>query len=237
MAQQRCVYCLEYSDDITEDHVLARSWYSNTTPPNMPKWKILSCGKCNQKYSKIEGDLRISLGLCIDPNESKSAGIADKVLSALNPADTNDPKEQRIRLFKRKAILKESEDLEHMNIPKESYLPNFGSKENSDNSQLSKIRVDADDLNVFACKLVRGINYIIDQSFIEKGYAIEVFLEDTDPRVALINKFGKDYSCGPSITVKYAVANDDTNIRLYSIDIWGRLKIYAQIIGGHNTSA
>jgi hypothetical protein len=59
----RCVYCLKDYQSGSWDHVFPRSWYPNTTPQDMEKWKVPSCIPCNHEFSKTEQDLLIRLGL------------------------------------------------------------------------------------------------------------------------------------------------------------------------------
>lgn len=46
-----CVYCLkDDGENITVDHVIARSWYP-TTSGCLPKWKAPACRTCNNRFS------------------------------------------------------------------------------------------------------------------------------------------------------------------------------------------
>jgi hypothetical protein len=78
----RCVHCLQEFEELTWDHVFPQGWYPEGTPPNLEKWKIPSCLSCNQEHSKNEGELLVKLGMCIDPNNPQSSGIAEKALRA-----------------------------------------------------------------------------------------------------------------------------------------------------------
>ena len=81
----KCVHCLKYSDNLTWDHVFPQAWYPDTTPPNIEKWKIPSCPRCNREYGKLEEDLLWRLGLSVDPKDQKSLGITNKVLRSTKP--------------------------------------------------------------------------------------------------------------------------------------------------------
>ncbi len=78
-----CVHCLQFHDELTWDHVFPESWYPGTTPEDLEKWKIPACLPCNKDYGRIEEDLLIKLGLCIDPKNPRGAGIAFKTVRAL----------------------------------------------------------------------------------------------------------------------------------------------------------
>src|SRR4030065_14138 len=55
--KKRCIYCLKYFDSITMDHVFPKSWYLKSVPKNIEKWKVPSCARCNNIYSKLEEKL------------------------------------------------------------------------------------------------------------------------------------------------------------------------------------
>ena len=89
----RCVHCLKLFDELTWDHVLPESWYPEVVD-EIEKWQIPACEVCNTELGKIEENLLVKLGLCLDPKELASLGIPDKVLRALNLTkgrDARDP--------------------------------------------------------------------------------------------------------------------------------------------------
>ncbi len=80
-AKKRCVHCP--SDSETMDHVFPRSWYPDTTPDDVQRWTVPSCFKCNNELSRIERNLLISLGLCLDPHLPGASGIGERALRSL----------------------------------------------------------------------------------------------------------------------------------------------------------
>ena len=80
-----CIHCLNHYESLTSDHVFPKSWYPNTELGKMEKWQIPSCETCNSMYGKLENDLLLRFGLCVDPNELKSLGISTRVLPSINP--------------------------------------------------------------------------------------------------------------------------------------------------------
>ena len=93
---RRCVHCLKNVEDLTRDHVFPKAWYPANTPQNLERWTIPSCRKCNEEYGRLEEDLLFRLGMCLDPEDAKSSGIADKVLRAIDPECATTPKEKQI---------------------------------------------------------------------------------------------------------------------------------------------
>src|SRR4051794_2428264 len=96
-APGRCIHCLEYSDNMTWDHIFPQAWYPDSTPPEMEKWDAPSCALCNNEYSKIEERLLMALGLCLDPTEAASAGVGERARRSIDPKLGRDERDSRIR--------------------------------------------------------------------------------------------------------------------------------------------
>jgi hypothetical protein len=65
----KCVHCLKEGVELTSDHMFPKSWYPDATPENLEKWQFPSCFACNQRYSKIEDDLRNRFALTLNEAE------------------------------------------------------------------------------------------------------------------------------------------------------------------------
>src|SRR5665213_1448248 len=104
----KCVHCLIDFHVLTWDHVFPTSWYPNTTPADLEKWKFPSCEPCNLRYSKIEQSLLIAFGLCLTPGEAISAGIPEKALRAAKPEFATNEKDRQARLAMRNKILSQA---------------------------------------------------------------------------------------------------------------------------------
>ena len=88
--EKRCVYCLQTFDQLTWDHIPAQAWYAKTSKINTEKWKVPACKTCNKKLGEIEESLLIDIGLCLDPENLKSHGISNKILSSMDTIAKND---------------------------------------------------------------------------------------------------------------------------------------------------
>src|SRR5712664_1759312 len=117
----RCVHCLQVVAAITDDHLFPKSWYPETTPANLEKWKIPACDSCNKAYGKLESELRLQLAACVDPKSEAAAGIWQKVLDALNPAKGRNPLDMRMRKLARQRFLKQLRPA--AGVPMEHVLP------------------------------------------------------------------------------------------------------------------
>ena len=223
----KCVHCLRYFAELTSDHVFPVSWYPKTNPDNLEKWQMPSCEACNKKYGKIEEDLLLKLGLCVKPFSHESFGVADKTLRALNPKNGKNDRDSNIRLKKREQILREA--IEPTTVPLSSILPNFGFNDGTAPNEQLAVLVPDKGLKSIGEKLIRGITWVVDNEYINENYEIEIYIYhelDADFLEEKLNKFGKTYALGPGIQIIRVVTRQDPICGIYSMEIWGQLKIY-----------
>jgi len=222
----QCAYCLRSFDDLTSDHVLPQSWYTETTSPDMEKWQAPACGKCNAEMGKIENRLLIQIGLCVPPFEHESLGIAHKALKSLRYECGRDKRDQEAREKSRRTVLERAVDLTE--IPLSSILPRFGFHPGMDPSQELGIPVSVSDLRAIGEKIIRGTTWVLEKSYIDKGHRIEIMFPRTPtvgPFFEDLQRFGRLYSLGPGLNILRARA-DDGQSAIYLIEIWGRLHMY-----------
>jgi hypothetical protein len=225
-----CVHCLKPIQRPTDDHVFPRSWYPDTTPTNLEKWRIPCCSDCNAKYGALEDDLLFRLGMCVSPEEAKSAGISEKALRSIQPSAAKNERDRRCRERKRERIRKELIQME--DIPKEGLLPNFGPQPGQESGPYLGVLVSKSKLEALGTKIVRGITYLRTGSTLGTEYRIPIFFGDETnaiPVIELLKHHGQVYGCGPGISVHLAQAHDDPLTAVYRIEIWGKLRIYAAV--------
>jgi len=226
----RCVHCLEEFESLTSDHVFPESWYPETTPENLEKWQMPACSECNGIHGRMENGLLLRFGLCIDPAEHKSLGIAQKALRSVDPTHAKKSKDQEHRLKRRHKVMRTL--IPHHSIPEESIFPSFGRYEDFPPEDQPGVLISRTDLVMLGEKLVRGITYVVDRRFIEKDHKIEVFFLREDaaaPIVAQLQKHGTVYEREPGIKITRVVPHDLPTSALFSIEIWGRLRMYAAV--------
>ena len=75
----RCPYCLNDhpKNAMTKDHVIAKSWYPQQAAQRVT---VRACETCNHSFGKLEEDMLLKLGMCIDGNNPAAAGIVEKVM-------------------------------------------------------------------------------------------------------------------------------------------------------------
>lgn len=225
-----CVHCGRSFRALTWDHVFPKSWYPDTTPPNLEKWQIPACKQCNKEYGKLEEDLLIRIGLCLDPKDYQSLGIPEKVIRALNPRDAKNQRDRRLRELKGRKIFREM--LSADKFPREGLFPNFDRPDAGWDEPPVALRINADHIKRFTEKIVKGITYLEDGHIIREPYRVQTFvLQDKDAAqvVLMLHKLGKIYAREPGILVHRGVAHDDRKTAIYSVTIWGRLKLYAHV--------
>lgn len=226
----RCIHCLEHFEALTSDHVIPVSWYPATTPDNFEKWQAPACKKCNRELGQIENDLLLRLGLCLDPSELRSLGIPNKALRSINPNCAKKPKDRIHREKRRKNIVRNL--IPHDQIPEEAIFPNFGPIDNSQEARQSGVLVKEEDLKTLTEKLVRGTSYVLEKQYIEPKYKIDVIFAHNSPAtvfIDLIKKFGTFHLLVPGITLGRAVVEEDPICCIVSIEIWGKLRLYASV--------
>ena len=154
-----CVHCVKTFDELTWDHVFPQGWYPDSTPGDLEKWKFPSCDPCNGRYSKIEGDLLVLFGMCVDPTEAAAAGIAQKVLRSVDPACGRDDRDRRIRQKNRDRLLREM--IPPSQIPSEGLLPGFDGGGSTPQGR-SGLFIPMQSLEAMGEKFARGLAYILD---------------------------------------------------------------------------
>ena len=224
MSSNQCVHCLRHLEKRTWDHVFPRSWYPNTTPLNIEKWKIPTCAECNGNYGRLKEDLLWRLGLCVDPVEQASLGVTDKVLRSIKPEFAKSPRDATARRRKLEKIIKQLKIVRR--LPQAGVLPNFGLIPGLDYPAIVEIPIDSEALERLGQKIIRGMTFIATGQLIDESYSINLyFLEDEKGRdfVATVQAHGATTKSGPGIKVSYAFTDEGGAASLWYIEIWRRL--------------
>lgn len=222
----RCVHCLQVVEAITDDHLFPKSWYPETTPTNLEKWKIPSCGPCNKAYGKLESELRLQLVSCVDPNSEAAAGLWKKALDSLNPDKGRSPLDKRMRKLTRDRFLKQLRPAE--NVPMDHVLPE--TKPDRAKGTIALV-VSAKGLHRFVEKLVRGTVFITEQRYIENKKIGMAFLRPEDEKdvLQILEQFGELHERGPGIRIRKAYSADAKDNPIFVFDIWDQFRVYAYV--------
>ncbi len=179
----------------------------------------------------MEDDLLIRIALCLDPNDSRSIGIFQKALRAINPLYAKNEKDRQFREARRRRIRRESLVVGDK-IPTEAIYPNLVDIYNLPRNRQVAVKIPADSIERLAEKIVRGIAYLVDKRYIELPYCVSTYVlkEQNDlPVKKFIKEFGKVHAREPGIVVTRAVYPEDAMSSLYQIEVWGRWKMYAHV--------
>lgn len=225
----KCIHCLQDPVLRTWDHLFPRSWYPATTPLNLEKWQVPACTTCNREYGKIENDLLLRFGMCLDPDKAGASGIPDKALRAMNPRFGKTPEDALARQRTRGKFLAGMRLAS--TVSRESFYPNSHNRWPVD-KRAAAVVLPRKSLQRLTEKFCRGIFYLEDEAFIESPYEIVHYAvrdEAAEPVVNLLITHGKMYAREPGLTIYRAVAIDNPKEALFSIELWGQIKMYASV--------
>jgi hypothetical protein len=219
----RCVYCLQFHNELTWDHVFPKSWYPDTTPENIEKWKVPACLPCNKDYGKIEEDLLIKVGLCIDPKNYRGAGIGFKAVRALRADYGKNDKDANLRKQKMEKIFREAKH--GKDVPDKEVYPGFEYRGENINEKMWLL-LENEKMKKLTEKIVRGIMFIGNNTYIEDPYHIYFHAYNFDVlRNILENVYAGPFEVfdrPPGLVVLRAIAVEDKMSGIYLIDIWGQ---------------
>jgi hypothetical protein len=200
-----------------------------------------SCEECNRKYGQIESDLRFRSGLGVDPTAPQSLGIAQSVQRSLDPSKAKREKDQRARK-------RQFDKLRDMVIPlsmiqADNILPDFGPVPGTAKEDLIPIGIPAEGWKAFGTKLARGSAFVLEDRYIEVDQKVDVLppMYEEDERATKIRRaireHGTYHRVGPGFVVGHGLAFVEkmetgllTPLTLFRFEIWGRVKIYAQVV-------
>lgn len=225
-----CVHCLKHVEKRNWDHVFPVSWYPDTTPKNLEKWKIPSCKPCNDEYGKMEKKFGQILSLCIDPDKPESIGIYNRLRRGFDPRLAKNEKDRKARERERNRII--SEFMYGSDIPDHGVYPGLGERWNRKKEEQIALKLPQKYVDRMGIKIVRGIAYIEDQVLIGKEYLIESYAVPEDGATifnAALTRYGHTLSRGLGIKVERAVTQKDGVSSIYRITIWGELIIYISV--------
>lgn len=226
----RCVHCLKDAKTRNWDHVFPRGWYPDSTPPNLEKWKVPSCVKCNREYGELEAEFAILLSACIDPRSAESSGIWKKTLMALDPSRGRDGKDSLARQRKKKELL--DSILSGDEIPEEGVFPGLGERWGRSRENQRALYLPARYPHRLAEKIVRGLAYLKESVLLGPECEIEMHpltADGAQPIEEFLARYGVRHHRGPGVDVLRAVPDEEPRASLTKITIWGELILYATV--------
>lgn len=160
----------------TKDHLFPSSWYPDSTPENVQRWTLPSCGRCNGEYGEIEKELFVYFALCLDPQKAEASGLAKRALRSFGVDVSGISDEERIhRQALRDRIPREMKpytpDIDPHVIPGLEFRPELRTEAQK------QVGIPADKLHKVLRKIVRGSEYWLAQGrIIDPTWEITVHL-------------------------------------------------------------
>jgi hypothetical protein len=232
----KCVHCLRDPLPLTWDHVFPKSWYPDNATAGLYKWQIPACKRCNGEYGVLEDELRILLGLCVDPRIAAASGIGEKARNAIDPKTARTERESRARAARLRKI--SGTRLVGDQIPTVGIYPGFEERWIRPESERGALRIPKASFEMLTKKIVRGIFWQKHRRFIEAPYNIEFYALPSVPELTAILRHGETLAHEPGIRVTFAIAAEDGISSHFEIEIWGTFKMHAAVtrerIGNHN---
>ena len=223
----RCVHCLRFTDDITDDHVFPYSWYPESTPATVQRWTVPCCRPCNRDLGVMESDLLVRMPLCLDPDLEAAKGVSEKALRSLGidvgnllPRERQHRENRRLKL---KAELIPVADGDQMRGAIPGLAQKFRPAEYA-------VPIPWAGLSIIAEKIARGCEYKLKgKKLVEPPYAVRTRVSDADVVEPQFLSHRKVIDFGPGCQVIRIFATEDENVVQYRILIWGTLCLYVHL--------
>jgi hypothetical protein len=223
----RCVHCLRFTDDITDDHVFPYSWYPESTPTTVQRWTVPCCRLCNKNLGTMETDLLVRLAFCLNPKLEAAKGVFEKALRSLGiGAGELAPKEREHRENRRLKL-----KAEFIPVTAGEQMPStIPGLAQTPGTAKDAVPIPWAGLSIIAEKIARGCEYRMNRKkFVEQPYSVRTRI--SEPRIVepqfLLRKTVKDF--GPGCEVMRIFATEDENLVQYRILIWGTLCFYVHL--------
>jgi TonB family protein len=177
----RCIYCLGLFPKVqmTTGCVPAKSWYWKPMPSTVQAWEAPCCRGCNNDLSRVESDLLIRLGLCINPFTDEVAEVASTARPALGLDAANLPGKEKGRRGLIRAKVRA--DLMAYGEVAETAVSISGLVLQPGNvSESPVLSIPYSDLSKIAEKFGRGCEYKLRNRYVELPYGLRNFISHPD---------------------------------------------------------
>jgi hypothetical protein len=164
----------------------------------------------------------VRAGLCLDPDLLQASGIPDKVLRSLKPEHAKGEKDRRARAARLCRVLDETFPMRPEYS--QSVIPGFGFRPGA---LPIGIGVSPQALKRYVEKVAKGLTY--RRGFlIGPEYRIDMVVDPQQGAIfdKLLHQFGKREERGPGISLAYAVPHNDSKASVFSLLLWGTLRLW-----------
>jgi hypothetical protein len=168
--------------------------------------------------------------MTLDPRAFETSGIPQKVLRSLKPELATSDLDAQARSASQKRLLR---SIHQGPISEENVFPTAGMQQARRSSDPIALHIPATHFQKVAEKMVRGISYVADETFIEPPLKVDFIPIRSDINsefVEIIKQQGVAMECGPGITIRRVLVVDMPPCGLYEIELWGgQLCLYASV--------
>lgn len=224
-----CVYChgAVGADEITEDHVIARSWFPSTTPNNTQKWKVPACRSCNNKFSRDEQDLLLRLAHCADPKHPAARDIYQAARRSIDLGRARDARDRARRESARRRFVGNVRDIAA--LPPGGVLPSFSG--NYLRGSRTAIVVPARLLNGVVEKWTRGLHFALLGEPVPLSGTVTVLHLKSEAAKEIsdyLRRSGTVYNRGPGVEVMHVSATEGSQREsIYRYLIWQQFQSFS----------
>lgn len=183
----RCIHCLKTPNEITDDHVIPKSWYSAEYSKTVHKPTAPSCKECNNKLGHKEQFISHIMWMCMPETNPLVPELRQRVYRACGIGPNGKPlfglkHEERVRRqnYLRKLLATTSPA---GNLDENSLMPGFTFHSGYPKEIQMSTCFDKEIVEELATKVVRGLEYIQGgrQRYIEPPYKLEIYFP-TNPK-------------------------------------------------------
>jgi hypothetical protein len=224
LANPVCIYCRNDSA-VEEEHVFPDSWYPDTTPPNLPRLKVPSCGRCNDEWEKVERRLGQELAMAVTPGAPEVAGVVERLNRSWQPAQARKPKDREHRAARLQSMARTMKWAPPtLGKPQVTVRTPAGILLRASPARL----IDAPLRRLMAEKLIRGLHYAETKTPLDDltvhakmliNEPVPYELRDVE---AILGGIPPDDRLGPGFSYKRLHAE---RISLWAFLIWGQVLI------------
>jgi hypothetical protein len=228
---RQCIYCLDQVPipEITDDHIIAGSWYPDSTPTTTQRWTAPACKKCNNSLGAIEQYVHTRLAACIDPTDLAAAGIWERARNSIDPLRAKKDRDRQHRANQRAAFWRH---LAEMKEPCAATLP--FSLPNFQQGSQTALFIESDKLeSLLSKKWARGVYYKIHNQPLSLSAKISIIYPQPGKAALLfadIWSHVRSIFLGPGIQISYFTAEDQTRLAdLYVFRVWNQLEFITSV--------
>src|SRR3989344_404461 len=177
--RQKCIHCLQIHDEITDDHVIPKSWYSKIESKTAYKPTAPACLECNHRLGKQEQFISHIMWMCMPETNPLVPELREKVYRACGIGSDRKPllglkPEDRLH---RQNYLKRllSSTLPAGDLDERLLMPGFTFHSGYPKDKQRYTQFDNKLVEDLAAKVVRGLEYIQGkrERYIEPPYKLE----------------------------------------------------------------